>query len=259
MHQILENLTKINNIYSLIAFILLSILVIGLIIGGIFLFIKKIGKLKLKKGDFELDIEPNQNDKINTQTLITTKKETHCMTQSLADHLFFAELLKWEKRDIPSLKIRSQVKKLIVVEFLKMLFRNFREKFRDYIINLENLISQNQQIKCDELIQFFLDYIDQYNADARKIEIKYKNRIINGLPDIFLQKFDDWHNPHIEIINESITQIVNNEIYPDEKMKLLAIVEIFYITFRLTIQDAINTINELNGEIEKELERLSNG
>jgi sulfur relay (sulfurtransferase) DsrC/TusE family protein len=121
------------------------------------------------------------------------------------------------------------------------------------------LINQSQQIKCDELIQFFLDYIDQYNIEAKKIEIKYKNRIINGIPDIFLQKFDNWHNPHIEIINESIKQIVNNEIYPDEKMKLLAIVEIFYVAFKLTIQDAINTINELNGEIEKEFERLSNG
>jgi sulfur relay (sulfurtransferase) DsrC/TusE family protein len=258
MQQILENLTRINNIYSLIAFIILSILVIFLIITGIFLLIKKIGKVSFKKGDFEFDIEPKTPITPSVVESIRVE-EKPCVTQSLADHPFFADLLKWEKRDIPALKIKSLIKKTIVVEFLKLLFRNFRQKFRNYVINTEMLINQSQQIKCDELIQFFLDYIDQYNIEAKKIEIKYKNRIINGIPDIFLQKFDNWHNPHIEIINESIKQIVNNEIYPDEKMKLLAIVEIFYVAFKLTIQDAINTINELNGEIEKEFERLSNG
>ena len=66
-------------------------------------------------------------------------------------------------------------------------------------------------------------------------------------------KFDEWHNPHIDMTFESIKSISNNEIYPDELTKLLSIIEIFNIAFKLTIEDAKNTINELNGELEREL------
>lgn len=243
-------ITQINNIYSLIAFIILIVVAVSIIITIIILVIKKIGKLSVKKGDIEVSID-NQKEKIIEKVVEVNKNKRE---KSLSEHIFFIEMEKWAKHDINKIKIDSENKKIIVTNFLRIKFNTFQKLLKDYIINAEQILSINNDYKCDDIIGLFLKGIEDYNNEAKVVEIRIGNRIMKGIPETFIKKFDEWHTPHIEIVTESIKNIINNEIYADEYIKLVAILEVFYIAFRLTILDAMYTLNNLNGELDKEIE-----
>ncbi len=262
----IESITKISNIYALIAFIVIAVLAVVFLCVGLFFILKKVGKFQFKKGDTEITFD-NQVDVSGSQSMPSFEpmknmiveapvKEVKfsCVTRTLTEHPFFSDMVKWEKRDIKHLHIKSEKKKLVVVEFLQIKFRTFREMLKNYVIEAEMLLNVGHDFKCDDILRLFWEGIDRYNNEARNHEIRLNGRVMTGIPEMFLERFDKWHTPHIDMINDAIKQIVNNEIYPDEYVKLLAIIEIFYIAFKLTILDAVGSINELNGELERLLE-----
>lgn len=245
----MENITKIDNVYSLTAVIGIAVLIVaGLAVLLIFI-LRKFKNFHVKIGDKEIDASSESPSAVPVvMPAVGTDNEAR---KPLTEHPFFSDMLKWERRDIPALVIKSELKRLVVVEFLKIKFRVFREMLRDYVANAESAMSAGQDFSCDSVQQLFLDGIDRYNDEARKTQIVKNNRIMQGIPEMFLTKFDKWHSPHVDMIAESIGKICNNEIYPDDRSKLLSIIEIFYIAFNLTVIDAIGSINELNGELEK--------
>lgn len=240
-------ITQINNIYSLVAFIILIIVAVSIIIFLVLFIIRRAGRLNIKKGDIEVSFD-NQTEKI-VEKIVEVKRK-----RSLSEHVFFIEMDKWVKYDLNKIKISSESKRIVVTKFLKIKFKTFTRLLKDYITNAEQILNTNSDYKCDDIIELFFRGIDEYNSLARETEIRIGNRIMKGVPEIFIRKFDEWHTPHIEIVVESIKNIINNEIYIDEYIKLIAILEVFYIAFRLTILDAMQTLNDINGELDKEIE-----
>ncbi len=236
-------------------FMAITIIVFALVfLGfGIILIIKNLSKnLKKIKTPF-LELEKNEEGKEQIETeLPQIKEKSFCIRKSLTKHPFFELMQYFIEIAIPQLEICHELKKIVVAEFLTIKFTVFKTILFNYVANQEEILLSGGTVSTDDINEVFLKGIKDYNKLAREKEIVYCGRIIK-IPEIFIRKFDKWHSPHVELTFQSIKEISNNDIYPDEMMKLLSIIEMFTVAFKLTISDAMISINELNGQLEKEL------
>ncbi|HOV13030.1 MAG TPA: hypothetical protein PK771_02000 [Spirochaetota bacterium] len=243
-----------NNI-NFYGFLAITIIVFALVfLGfGVILILKNLSRnLKKIKTPF-LELEKSDDNKQSIETeLPQINEKKFCIKKSLTRHPFFELMQYFIDIAIPQLEISHELKKIVVTEFLIIKFTVFKTILYDYIANQEQILISGGVVSTDDINEIFLNGIKEYNSLAREKEIKHNGRIIK-IPEIFIKKFDKWHSPHVELTFQSIKDISNNDIYPDEMMKLLSIIEMFMIAFKLTISDAMISINELNGQLEKEL------
>ncbi|HOV15608.1 MAG TPA: hypothetical protein PK771_15075 [Spirochaetota bacterium] len=239
----------------------LTILVIAFIIlviaGGILLVVRGLSKglKRIKTPLFEIEKSDDKKEFIESELPVIEKEEREknfCIKKSLTKHSFFETMQYYIDIVIPQLEISHELKKIVVIEFLLIKFSVFKTLLFDYVANQEQILLSGGTVSTDDINEIFLSGIKEYNNTARQKEIKYQNKIIK-IPEVFINKFDKWHSPHVDLTFQSIKEISMNDIYPNEMMKLLAIIEMFMVAFKLTILDALASISELNGQLEKEL------
>lgn len=219
------NFEGIDNLYSFTAFCLLLFLLLIALRSG----------MKLKKGNVEISFG---------------RKPNRPRVPPLAEHHLFHDILKWIAVDVRQISVSSRIKKQLIVPFLSMYLSVSRQLIRDYVVDIEKKAAANEQFRVDEARLLLLRIMEICEEKSRSMEIKIEGRILSGLPVIFLEAFHRWHSPILEMCNVSVSQVVKNEIFPSEMGKLLAILEILFIFLRLTIIDAKESMNELNGELE---------
>lgn len=246
-----------NNI-SFYGFLAITIIVvtIALLGSGLILLLRNISKnLKKIKTPF-LEIEKDGEDKKEHKEDDKDSKEGYyknfCLKRSLTRHSFFESMQYYIEIVIPQIEITHELKKIVVTEFLIIKFTVFKTLLYDFVANQEQTILSGGTICTDEINELFLGGIKEYIRLAKEKEIRFQDRIIK-IPEIFIKKFDKWHAPHVDLTFQFIKEISMNDIYPNEMMKLLTIIEMFMVVFKLTITDAMSTINELNGQLEKAL------
>lgn len=189
--------------------------------------------------------------------ILNRKKKDNCkIEKSLIEHSFFSDLQLYIKININKIEIKDSLKKKVITSFLKIQFQVFHNSLKDYVLQSEKTLKKGGHIIIEDIQRIFFDCITKYNEQSRSAVIKHKGNVIPGVPECFLESFDRWHTPHVNMICEGMRDIINNELYPNETMKLLAIIELFAIVFKLTIDDALQAKDELNGELEEELNKI---
>ena len=72
-----------------------------------------------------------------------------------------------------------------------------------------------------------------------------------GIPKIAIDKFDEWHNTHIEYLLKFTETICYSDNYESQSEKLAIILDATDITLEVTIAEGDRGINELNGTLSK--------
>jgi len=100
-------------------------------------------------------------------------------------------------------------------------------------------------------------WIEEYNQKARAIDIVLPDgNFLRGIPEIFIEKFDMWHEIHIETIIARIRQVLYSDFYVTWQLKLILILDHLDTVFILTEYDAKKTLSSLNGDLEDKILEL---
>jgi hypothetical protein len=93
-------------------------------------------------------------------------------------------------------------------------------------------------------------------AATSNVLIVYKSRklVLKGIPQMFIDKFQVYHQPQILILVDQINDIVTDVFHPSWQSKLIAILDVFESIYRCNFIGLNNTIRDLNGELDKFLE-----
>lgn len=95
-----------------------------------------------------------------------------------------------------------------------------------------------------------------YNK-ARNFKIFLPNDIVlSSFPSIYLEKFNYWNSSHIDMIIGKIQEILQSNFYKTAEFKLILILDIIDVVVRLSLDDAHKTIAFMNGELNKEIEKI---
>ena len=162
---------------------------------------------------------------------------------SLRNHIFFSEIAymidvsSW-KLDYPDKPTRSaMVRKFIRIK-LKSIERNFRALVDDVI--------DGKSISSSDYNNTITKIVVEYEREAREKKI----------PITFINKFSAWHTPKIKQIREITEFITRSNIYDDSVEKTSAVLSIIIMVLHLTLMDADNTLNNMNGDLDNILDKM---
>lgn len=179
-------------------------------------------------------------------------------------HTVFFTLKKFMERGVEfeTAGMNPNKAKITAVFLEECMSKTFYERLRDWVCKLEEMGEDDRPSAsqyCIEEIYTISDkiyqWIDEYNQRARGLRIDLPDgRSISGVPEVFLRKFDSWHEVHVETILYKIRQILYSEFYLTWQLKLILILDHLDTVFMLTEYDARKTIADLNGDLDREIE-----
>lgn len=137
-------------------------------------------------------------------------------------------------------------------------FKVFEDGISEFVKVVESLKSdEEKEEKVQQISSVISNLIDKYVEMSASLRIELPDdRVIYGVPSTYINKFNKWHSDHISMCLEAINDILGDKLYEDWFAELRACLDILYIAFQLTIQDAKQTLNELNGELDKEIAEI---
>lgn len=166
---------------------------------------------------------------------IKKKSSNHQIKLSIKDHPFFSKMKYFKDVIIPSLNFRlnNPKKEELIKKFLIIKFDVFSTGMRESASCPDKESSlHNLENKIIDLIRF---------CETRAA--------IEGVPDIFIQKFKHWHIPRNAFILHNVSDICKTDYLTcDEKLNI--ILNIMITIFDLTLIDAVKTAKSLNGELD---------
>lgn len=150
-------------------------------------------------------------------------------------------------------------KEIINLTFLRdCKFKVFQEGMTKFVEEVEDLKSDDEkEEQVQHIPSVISDLIAKYTEMAESIRIELdEDRVIYGVPSVYIAKFNRWHNDHIIMCLKAINSVLGDKLYEDWFAELRACLDFLYIAFKLTLQDAKKTLNDLNGDLDKEIAEI---
>ena len=173
-----------------------------------------------------------------------SNKSTKKTKESLRNHIFFSDIrymidvTSW-KLDFPGRETRSAMVRKFVRIMLKSYERNYR-KLVDDVLDKKDVSSSD------------------YNNTLTNIVVEYeKESRENNIPITFINKFSSWHTPRIKQIKETTEFITRSSVYDTSIEKTSAVLSIISMLLHITLMDAVDTLNNMNGELDNILNSMS--
>ncbi len=169
-------------------------------------------------------------------------------TLSPLNHNFFTHI-SYQKSQLRSLRmyhkgVYSPNRTKLVKKILDIKFKIWRD------IVKEALSKNYEKLEKDELFLFFT----QINTDiVKKYEGKWKE---DNVPAIFIDRFNEWHSPHIEMFTQVIQNICNGNVFATTKAQVNAVLELYSALLIMTLTDVERTLGDLNGDLSKHFKEL---
>lgn len=161
----------------------------------------------------------------------------------LRSHIFFSEInymidvTSWKLEYNNNPTRTAMVRKFIRIK-LKSIERNFKKLVDDAIDGKDISV-------CD------------YNNTITKIVVDYEREAREKrIPQQFINKFSMWHTPKIKQIRDITEFISRSNIYDGTIEKTSAVLDIILMTLHLTLMDADDTLNNMNGELDSVLSKM---
>jgi len=178
----------------------------------------------------------------------------------LAEHSVFFNLKKnftggidFNITDEDTVKnVKVQIAK-IFLEQCKMPI--FYERMRDWVKEFDDITSEVDALeKLYKILERLYEWIDEYSKKAETVLVELDDgRTFRGIPQAFIDGFNEWHDPHVKIVVYKIKDILYNQFYNSWQLKLIVILDHIDTAFYLTVKDAEKTIETINGKVEKQI------
>lgn len=155
----------------------------------------------------------------------------------LSDHSLFPFLTSCIKTKIPVVKMEDENRKKVAVAFLKIKFSVFRK----HLLKIAEM----------DIANMTDDKIKKVNMEVlTEATIEYENKCKElNMPAIFIEKFAQWHDPHVEMVMEGVKGASHSSFHGFQTTKQSAIFDIYKIGFHMTLIDAEKTLESLNGKL----------
>jgi uncharacterized coiled-coil protein SlyX len=128
--------------------------------------------------------------------------------------------------------------------------------FKDFINTLEAIKNDTEKINfMFTLPDVLYSAIDAYSEAAFKKELIFNNICVVGIPVCFVDKYKQFTRPHVDLLVNKIKSVLYSSFYRTWQLKLIMILDVMDTVFSLVTHELINTINTLNGEVDKEIDR----
>ncbi len=154
------------------------------------------------------------------------------------ENKFFSEINFFLTNKIPYIKLYHN--QSVYDVWRTMIFRNMLYiKLRCWKENLLIFIEKNDENIYDSFIQFVNTTLDCYERKRKE----------DWIPQIVIDKFNEWHKPHIDVLMWWVEAICWWRAFHNRDEMLNAILYVNLSTLVLTITTAEKTLAELNWEL----------
>jgi len=166
------------------------------------------------------------------------QKRTGRYVVEIKYHKFFSEIYRYEKHHIPYISLSfhgrpSQGRTRIFRDMLQIKFSIRRSVMANAILDLKPETMLDKNIKAID------DIINWYNRERK----------LQWIPDVVIEKFNEWHSIHADSIVKEIEDIITWNSFSSIKEMMHAILYLHTYMVVLTFRDAEKTLWELNGQL----------
>ena len=199
------------------------------------------------------------NTKRNNIKEIIQKEEANKHEITLAQHRVFISL----QRKIGNTKIPhkkedkfGKLKSIIADEFLDIKIRVFHDRLKEFVCEFSQEKREEERMNLLTTLNVKLtEWIKEYNDKARNhVFVISDDYMLKSIPEPFIEGFDKWHNFKVQLVGDKIQESITSSFYKSPEMKLILILEYVDFAFDLTLEDARQTVMNINGKLETILE-----
>ena len=155
----------------------------------------------------------------------------------LKKHMFFEKSNYWLNYQIGRIELPSKRKERMAKRFLT----NYVTIFRDLLIDF---IDKGDYDDPSVLIDLYLKGMNDLKTTSLSV----------GIPQIFLDKYDEYQNSQTLAMHEQLKSIVSSNFYKCNMDKIIAIFDVITYAFIYVILNAEETLTHMNGTLEHALE-----
>lgn len=155
---------------------------------------------------------------------------------ALREHPIFREIDSWIKVKCKTLDIRTPSKKAMAEKYLQLYFQE------SYIVYRELCADYDKYAAVPRTIYKTLHNI--VNATNEKAVLAY-------IPSLFIDKMNARFFKHIDILSQSIAMSSSANLYSSDFEQILSILDMSLVFIQLEVDTIEDTINSMNGELEK--------
>ena len=157
--------------------------------------------------------------------------------KDVIDHPFFHEMLYYVEQEIPTLEIADPHKCFVAKTFLRLKFETFSDRLRTSVLDNNFKVSDHAKLLYD-------------------MQKEYHTRALDaGIPKVFIDRFEETFIPIADLMKDSILSISTSKFLVGDRAKHIAILYQYLAAFHSTIVAVESTINTMNGELEKALDK----
>jgi len=157
---------------------------------------------------------------------------------NLSKHYFFERMNYWIKYKIPHLEIGSDLRTKFIRERLLVKYMIGRDL-------IQNKMIASKDMSVTEQTDIFVEIIGEYEKEWKAMHT----------PDIFINKFNEWHKEHTDRAISRIKDVCTSGVLNDNEKKI-SLLDIYLTTYDITLTDSEKTLVELNGVLENEFKKM---
>lgn len=236
--------------------IFLILLFFGIILAFIAFFIKFTKAKKISKSGIEFEEEFKKNKDVkeientNSNNILVYNNNIN-----LLHHRFFKLMVLTQTKGY-LLRGEDTDKHRINTAFLQnCFFLAFYEEVKAFFENVQANNGENLY----RLTNVIKDIVTKANSKARLLNVELTDgSVINGIPEIYLSKFEKWNSKYILAISDNLCDILSDSFHSSWIAKGIASLDSLYLCCSIIINDAERTLEYLNGNLEREIEQKKN-
>lgn len=167
---------------------------------------------------------------------------------SLATHKIFAAEAQFITQ-IGQMDDGSAKGRVSVVFLRDCKFKTIYRHLRKFVADVE--ASNGSGVEAFPRVLY--DITRDYSERAKMVEYNIGNSHICGIPELYLRKFDRWHDPHVTMLMHSVQETLRDGYYYTWWSTCTSCLDILYFVLVLTLDDAKLTLADLNGDVDREI------
>jgi len=171
-------------------------------------------------------------------------------TTSIMHHKLFKFFEQCETTG--ALSLGNSDKAIVLSNFLKLKFRVLYDGLWDFFKDSE----KNGYEGLSKLPNAVNEMIEEYEAKIPKMKSKTSRGELCGTPSCAVHKFSHWHKRHASQLFDDYDNALSDRIYMSKRERAFAMCQATYFALRETIQDAAHTLLDLNGDFDRELDKM---
>ena len=203
------------------------------LVGTLLTFVSTIVTALIKEGSFHLAFGLGILTIFSFLLFLIFKNMKKC--KNFENHKIWSEIKYWKSQKVKRLKLDNPLRE-------KLLKTCITIKLEIVGLKLKEFVNKKQKVTRNKIKDLITEIIDTYENHWRQ----------NKIPEIFIEKFYEFHKPKIKELNTYIDFIIESKLYDNDE-KILAIIDHFNVILNWTVLDLERANEEINGELTRQL------